>query len=303
MRATCLRIGNLVDQTDLARDVGISQSTAHRHLQLPRSFLPADPITGPSRGTDKRLIKAPKVYWCARAWRCTRRANSSRAALTSKIWSSTSCWFGAIPRSTTAGAALAGGPRPGDEVDCRDRVEGATAAHRSEVQQPRQGERNRGLQIFQRRSNTGASAARVCCHDGDEVGWIADGILAVPGGACSDACAGRVAGSPREWPPPSPRVDSQATCRLERLARLLVGSAGRTRERYTAGGLAERERQGRLRIRRRPPTRRAQAQPSQRLGRGAGHRLGEPRAAFGLGLVLIVVNRLAAWSCPAARRS
>ena len=34
MRAACLRLGNLVQQTELGRDVGLSQPTVHRHLDL-----------------------------------------------------------------------------------------------------------------------------------------------------------------------------------------------------------------------------------------------------------------------------
>jgi len=37
MRGTCLRIGDPLNQAELARDVGTSHATAHRYLNLPRS--------------------------------------------------------------------------------------------------------------------------------------------------------------------------------------------------------------------------------------------------------------------------
>jgi uncharacterized protein len=64
MRAACLRVGQLVNQTELGRDVALAQPTVHRWLNLlETSYLlvrvPADAVN-----RTKRLIKAPKMYWC-----------------------------------------------------------------------------------------------------------------------------------------------------------------------------------------------------------------------------------------------
>jgi uncharacterized protein len=63
MRATCLRVGQIVNQTEIGRDVSLPQSTMHRWLNLLETShllvrLPAYAIN-----RTKRLIKAPKIYW------------------------------------------------------------------------------------------------------------------------------------------------------------------------------------------------------------------------------------------------
>lgn len=63
MRAACLRLGQLVNQTELGRDVALPQPTVHRWLNLLETsyFLVRLPAYAVNR--TKRLIKAPKVYW------------------------------------------------------------------------------------------------------------------------------------------------------------------------------------------------------------------------------------------------
>jgi predicted AAA+ superfamily ATPase len=63
MRAACLRLGQLVNQTELARDIALPQPTVHRYLNLLEiSFLLVRvPAYGANR--TKRLIKTPKLYW------------------------------------------------------------------------------------------------------------------------------------------------------------------------------------------------------------------------------------------------
>jgi len=63
MRAACLRIGNLANQTELARDVGISQPQVHRFLNLMETSYQAIRLSAFSVNRTRRLIKAPKLYW------------------------------------------------------------------------------------------------------------------------------------------------------------------------------------------------------------------------------------------------
>jgi uncharacterized protein len=63
MRAASLRLGQLVNQTEISRDVAVPQPTVHRWLNLLETShlllrLPAYAIN-----RTKRLIKAPKLYW------------------------------------------------------------------------------------------------------------------------------------------------------------------------------------------------------------------------------------------------
>jgi predicted AAA+ superfamily ATPase len=63
MRAACLRIGNLVNQTDLARDVGIGQPQVHRFLNLMETSYQAVRLPAFALNRSRRLIKSPKLYW------------------------------------------------------------------------------------------------------------------------------------------------------------------------------------------------------------------------------------------------
>lgn len=63
MRAACLRIGNLLNQTELGRDVGISQPQVHRFMNLMEASYQAIRLSAYSVNRTRRLIKAPKLYW------------------------------------------------------------------------------------------------------------------------------------------------------------------------------------------------------------------------------------------------
>jgi predicted AAA+ superfamily ATPase len=63
MRAAALRTGAMVNQTDLARDVGISQPQVHRYLNLMEASYQMVRLPPFSVNRTKRLIKAPKLYW------------------------------------------------------------------------------------------------------------------------------------------------------------------------------------------------------------------------------------------------
>ena len=63
MRAAALRIGNIVNQTELGRDVGIAQTQVHRFLNLMETSYQAVRLSAYAVNRTHRLIKAPKLYW------------------------------------------------------------------------------------------------------------------------------------------------------------------------------------------------------------------------------------------------
>lgn len=63
MRASCLRIGQLVNQTELGRDVALPQATVHRWLNLLETSYMLVRLPAYAVNRTKRLIKAPKLYW------------------------------------------------------------------------------------------------------------------------------------------------------------------------------------------------------------------------------------------------
>jgi predicted AAA+ superfamily ATPase len=63
MRAACLRVGQLVNQTELGRDVSLAQPTVHRWLNLLETSYLLVRLPAYAVNRTKRLIKAPKIYW------------------------------------------------------------------------------------------------------------------------------------------------------------------------------------------------------------------------------------------------
>jgi predicted AAA+ superfamily ATPase len=63
MRAACLRLGQLVNQTELARDVALPQPTVHRYLNLLETSFLLVRVPAYAVNRTKRLIKTPKLYW------------------------------------------------------------------------------------------------------------------------------------------------------------------------------------------------------------------------------------------------
>ncbi|HTV98228.1 MAG TPA: ATP-binding protein [Steroidobacteraceae bacterium] len=63
MRAACLRMGQLVNQTELGRDVALPQPTVHRWLNLLETSYLLVRLPAYAVNRTKRLIKAPKIYW------------------------------------------------------------------------------------------------------------------------------------------------------------------------------------------------------------------------------------------------
>ncbi len=63
MRATCLRMGQLLNQTELGRDVSLPQPTVHRYLNLLETSYLLVRLSAYAVNRTKRLIKSPKLYW------------------------------------------------------------------------------------------------------------------------------------------------------------------------------------------------------------------------------------------------
>ncbi len=63
MRAACLRLGQLVNQAELGRDVALPQPTVHRYLNLLETSYLLMRLPTYAVNRTKRLIKSPKLYW------------------------------------------------------------------------------------------------------------------------------------------------------------------------------------------------------------------------------------------------
>lgn len=63
MRASCLRLGQLANQTELGRDLALTQATVHRWLNLLETSYLLVRLPAYAVNRTKRLIKSPKIYW------------------------------------------------------------------------------------------------------------------------------------------------------------------------------------------------------------------------------------------------
>jgi hypothetical protein len=63
MALAALRTGQLVNQTEIARDSGVSQPTVHRYLNLLEISMLLDRVPAFTSSKTTRLLKSPKFYW------------------------------------------------------------------------------------------------------------------------------------------------------------------------------------------------------------------------------------------------
>ena len=63
MRAACLRLGTMVNQTELGRDTRIPRATVQRYLNLLETSFQLVRLVPYSVNRTKRLIRTPKLYW------------------------------------------------------------------------------------------------------------------------------------------------------------------------------------------------------------------------------------------------
>lgn len=63
MRAACLRLGGLLNQADLARDVALAPSTVQRYLNLLEISYQLVRLPAYFVNRTKRLVRSPKIYW------------------------------------------------------------------------------------------------------------------------------------------------------------------------------------------------------------------------------------------------
>jgi hypothetical protein len=63
MQAACLRVGQLLNQTELGRDVGLPQPTVHRWLNLLETSYLLVRLPAYAVNRTKRLVKSPRIFW------------------------------------------------------------------------------------------------------------------------------------------------------------------------------------------------------------------------------------------------
>jgi predicted AAA+ superfamily ATPase len=178
MRVACLRVGQLVNQTELGRDAALAQPTVHRWLNLLETSYLLVRLPAYAVNKTKRLIKAPKIYWGDNglAMHLGEMAEPDGAHFENLILQDLLAWQGSsLNRAelgywrTATGEEVdfvieAGGKLLPIEVKSTTRPRLADCAH---------------LRSF--RAEYGKKArAGLLLHAGDELEWIAPDVLAAP---------------------------------------------------------------------------------------------------------------------------
>ena len=178
MRAACLRLGNVVHQTELGRDVALPQPTIHRHLSLLETSYQLVRVPSYAVNRTKRLLKTPKLYWCdtGLALHLAGEAEPRGAHLENLVLTDLLAWRDSqVPHPEILYWRTSGGEEVDFVVEWKGRV---LPVEVKETQKPRLADA-RHLLAF-RAEYPDLSRAALLLHTGDELGWIAEGVLAAP---------------------------------------------------------------------------------------------------------------------------
>lgn len=178
MRAACLRLGNLVNQTELARDTGIPRATVQRYLDLLETSYQLLRLEPYSVNRTKRLIKSPKLYWTdtGLALHLGDEEAPTGAHLENLILCDLLTWRDAEPaRPSVLYWRTAGG----EEVDFVLEWRGRLLAVEVKAT-PRPSHRDgRHLRSFLDEYGKAGHGA-LLLHTGGSTEWLSEGVLSVP---------------------------------------------------------------------------------------------------------------------------
>lgn len=178
MIATTLRLGQVLNQTELGRDTAIPQPTVHRWLNaLETSYLlvrlPAYAIN-----RTKRLIKSPKLYWSdtGLAMHIAGHEQPTGAMLENVILSDLLAWRDG---SSNRAELYYWRTHAGEEIDFV--VENNTTLLPIEIKATAKPRLSHAQHLLSFRAEYGSRVpAALLLHTGSTIEWLAPGILAVP---------------------------------------------------------------------------------------------------------------------------
>lgn len=178
MRAACLRLGGLVNQTDLSRDVGLPRQTAARYLDLLETSYQLIRIEPYSVNRTKRLAKTPKLYWndTGLAAHLAGVAELSGAYLENVVLGDLLAWRDANERRAEI---LFWRTHSGEEVDFLIEADGRLLPIEVKASTRLRPAAARHLETF-RTEYRGAVTGGLVLYCGEETFWLTEGILAAP---------------------------------------------------------------------------------------------------------------------------
>lgn len=178
MGAACLRLGQLVNQTELGRDVGLPQPTVHRYLNLLETSYQLVRLPPYAVNRTKRLIKTPKLYWTDTGLALFLAGEEVPRGphLENLVLGDLLAWRDS---QIDAPTLLYWRTATGEEVDFVIEWRGRLLPIEVKAAATVRPADARHLRTF-RREYADRSRAALLLYDGDEVFWLSEGVLAVP---------------------------------------------------------------------------------------------------------------------------
>ena len=179
MRAACLRLGQLVNQTEMGRDVALPQATAHRYLNLLETSYLLVRVPAYSVHRGKRLVKSPRLYWSdtGLALHIAGNPSPTGAHLENVVLADLLAW-----RDTRIPAPeiLYWRTVAGDEVDFVIDEGGQLLPIEVKASRNPRLRDTAGIRSF-RKEYSDVARAGLVLHEGDAIEWLAPDVLALPG--------------------------------------------------------------------------------------------------------------------------
>ncbi len=178
MQAVCLRLGQLLNQAEVARDVAIPQPTVHRYLNLLETSYLLVRVPAYAVNRTKRLVKSPKYYWgdVGLALNLAGHAEPEGAHLENLVLQDLLVWRDTRDERTEL---LYWRTSTGEEVDFV--IETPRKLVPIEVKATSRPRLRDAANLIAFRKEYGEkSRAGLLLHTGSTTEWLAPGILAVP---------------------------------------------------------------------------------------------------------------------------
>lgn len=178
MKGVCLRTGQLLNQSELGRDMALPQPTVHRWLNVLEMSHLLVRLPPWSVNRTKRLIKSPKVYWgdTGLGMHLAGLTDASGAHLENLVLTDILVWASAEPVHTNV---YYWRTTAGEEIDFL--IETASGVMPVEVKSGASVKMSdaRHIRSF-RREFPDTALPGLLLHDGDRTEWLTDDVLAVP---------------------------------------------------------------------------------------------------------------------------
>lgn len=178
MRVACLRLGNVMNKSEMARDAGLAQATAHRYLNLLETSYQLISLEPYAVNRTSRIVKSPKLYWSdtGLAMFLAGELQAQGAHLENLVLNDLIAWRDA---QVDPPQILYWRTRAGAEVDfVIEHASGLLPIEVKSTHRPRTLDAQ-GLLAFREEYGDRVRGA-LLLHGGDATFWISKGVLAAP---------------------------------------------------------------------------------------------------------------------------